>query len=107
MNFVLNSQKAIPLTQASIAYGSITSSYQLVGSVFSAPLVQLIIISTMNDSVQFSWDGINAFIPIVSGATVIIDVNSNKISVPANSGAYVKLLGSPSSGSLYVSGFTV
>jgi hypothetical protein len=107
MNLALNAQKGIILAQRSILYSSLTSSYQLVGAVFPAPLVQLIIVSTLNDSVQFSWDGIIDAFPIVAGANIILDIKANGIIESANQGCYVKTLGSPSSGSLYFGGFTV
>jgi len=107
MNLALNAQKGIVLAQRSILYSAITSSYQLIGAVFAAPLVQLIIVSTLNDVVQFSWDGITPAFPITAGATIILDVKSDGIIVNANDGCYVKTLGTPSSGSLYFGGFTV
>ena len=100
-------QRAVPLVQSFIAYGSITSDYQLVGDLFGEPCLQLIVVSTMDDTVQFSWDGVNDAFPVVAKATIIIDVGSNGLAESANQGAYVKLIGSPSTGGLYIGGFTV
>jgi Flp pilus assembly pilin Flp len=101
-----NIYTAVPFTQVSIAYSALTSSYQLIGgALFAAPMVIIVIVSTLNDSVQWSWDGVNAAFPVIADATIIIDLKSDKIVLPAKYGPYVKTLGSPTSGSLYVGGF--
>ena len=100
--------KAVPFTQVSIAAGSITSSYQAIGTAnFNRQMVEVIIVSTLDAVVQWSWDGVNAAFPIPAGATIIINLKSNAIVLSANYGPYVKTLGSPTTGSLYVGGFSV
>ena len=100
--------KAVPIIQRSVAFGSITSSYvPMGGTAFNTPMTMVIIVSSLNDTVQWSWDGVNPAFPIIAGATIILDMKSDGIPLPANFGPYVKTLGSPASGSLYVGGFTV
>ena len=99
---------ARPFTQVSTAFGSVTGSYVAIGGHnFQVPMLIVIIVSTLNATVQWSWDGVNPAFPIVAGATIIIDFKSDNIPLPANYGPYVKTLGSPSSGSIYVGGFSV
>lgn len=100
-------QKAVPIAQKSIVAASILSTYTLVGSVFSSPPVMVIIVSTLNETVQFSWDGVTDAFPIPPASTVIIDLKSDGIVLPEHSGPYVKDIGDPNSGSLYVGGFSV
>jgi hypothetical protein len=100
--------KAVPFPQVSIAEASLTSSYQAIGGkAFATPMIIVIIVSTLNDTVQWSWDGINPAFPVIAGATIIVDLKSDNIVLPASYGPYVKTLGSPSAGSLYVGGFSV
>ena len=50
--------KAVPFTQVSLAFGSLTSSYQAIGGkAFATPMIFVVIVSTFNDTVQWSWDG--------------------------------------------------
>ena len=100
--------KAIPFTQRSLAFGSFTASYQALGAaLIGVPLVMGIIVSTLDATIQWSWDGVNAAFPVIAGATIIIDFKSDKIILPANFGAYVKNIGTPGDGSIYFGGFSV
>ena len=98
--------KAVPLVQRVIAAASISSSYAIVGSIFSAPVVQLIIYSSLDEDVQISLDGVNDFIPIPEGATLVLDMKSDNIVLSSARGVYVKEIGNPTTGSLYVGGFS-
>jgi hypothetical protein len=109
MSFALspNYREALPLVQRSIAAGSITGSYQIVGSTFGQGVVELIIYSSLDQSVQISLDGANDFIPIPAGAVLILDLKNNLTALGGWRGVYVKTLGNPTTGSLYVSGIGV
>ena len=100
------SVRAVPLAQRSLAAASIVAGYTIVGSVFSEPICCMIIVSTLDEDVQVSWDGTTDHIVIASGATVIIDFKSDSIVFPGNLGVYAKDLGNPTTGSLYVSTFS-
>ena len=99
--------QAVPMTQRSIAFGSIGAGYTIVGSIFSAPVIELIIVSTLDQHVQLSLDGVNDFIPMVAGGLLIPDIKTNQAVLPAWRAVYVKQLGVPTTGSLYVGGFTI
>lgn len=100
--------KAIPLTQIAYGFASITSSYTVAGN-FTAPVVYLVFISTLNAAVQVSFDGVNDHVVIPAGNTTPvyfpIDFKTNLIVLP-NPSISVKQVGSPSSGSLYVTAFS-
>ena len=98
-------QRGFPLAQRSVAAASISSSYAVVGSVFASAPVLLIIVSTLNQTVQFSWDGIVDAFPIPAGGTMVLDFKSDGITLSANYGPYVKEIGDPTTGSLYIGGF--
>lgn len=98
--------RAIPIAQKSLAAASITNSYTLVGSIFSAPVVLLIIVSTLDQTVQLSWDGSTDAIPLLAGGTLVLDFKSDQITFPGNLGVYVKEIGNPASGSVYVGAFS-
>ena len=98
---------AVVIAQKTIAAAAISTSYAIVGSAFSSPPVMVIIVSTLDEPVQFSWDGVTDAFPVAARATIIIDFKSDGIALPAVLGPYVKEIGNPTSGSLYVGGFTV
>lgn len=104
-------QRAVPLAQRAAAFGAITSSYTLVGAVFTASPVFLYIMSTLDQAVQISWDGVTDAIAVPVGSTVPvyipIDLKANGIAMSGQFGVYVKEIGNPGAGSLYVGGFTV
>lgn len=98
---------AIPLVQRSLAAGSIGAGYTLVGSIFSAPVVLLLIVSTLDEDIQLSLDGTTAFIPLLAGGTIVLDEKTNGIALPGWRGVYASQLGIPTSGAVYVGGFTL
>ncbi len=99
---------ALPLSQISIGEASVGSSYSAIGT-FSSWLEIMIIISTLNAAVQLSFDGVNDHIAVPAGNSepVIfnIDFKSNLLTMPLTT-VFIKKIGSPSSGSLYISGFS-
>jgi hypothetical protein len=99
---------AIPVTQLAYAAASITASYTLVGS-FTSPLVWMDIVSTLDAAVQVSFDGVHDHIVAPIGNTVPsmteINFKANRTVLPIKS-IYVKRIGTPSTGSIYFSGFT-
>lgn len=103
----LQNYNAAPITQKVIAASSIIVDYVLVGSIFSLPVVMVIIISTLDQPIQFSWDGINDAFPVLARATIVLDLKSDGSPLPSYYAPYVKRIGTPTTGSLYVGGFTV
>lgn len=104
-------KKAVPLAQRSAAAAAITSSYTLVGTLFSAPVVYLLVTSTLDQAVQLSFDGVTDHMAIGAGNTtpqvLPFDFKENGIVLPGNFGIYVKEIGNPSSGNLYVAAFSL
>ena len=97
--------------QRSLGYGSITSSYASIGTSFQH-VVRLMIVQNFTDvTLQFSFDGVVDHFVLPSGGQLIMDVTTNGI--PTANGFFiaigtlmsVKTLGSPSTGSVYVSAF--
>lgn len=109
MSFALSPyfREAKPLEQRSIAAAGISGTYALVGSVFGEGVVTLLIVSTLDQTVQLSFDGSTDFIPMVAGATLVIDIKANQIVLGGWRGVYVKEIGNPTTGSLYVSAIGV
>jgi hypothetical protein len=100
-------QAAVPLVQRTLAAASISTSYALVGSLFSKPVIMMIIVSTLDQAVQLSLDGTNNWCPIPAGATMIVDMRMNNICLEGWRGVYAKEIGDPTTGTLYVTGFTL
>lgn len=96
-------QKAVPQAQRSIAAASIGGSYTLVGTIFTTNVVLLIIVSTLDQHVQISLDGVNDFMPVLSGSAIVLDFKSDGAPLSGNYGVYVKEIGNPTTGNLYVS----
>lgn len=103
-----NPSKAIPMTQLSVAAAAITSSYTLVGT-FSSWMNFGFIVSTLDQPVQISFDGINDHVAVPAGSTVPVCIplnfKDNLMSLPTPS-ISVKEIGNPTTGSLYIGGFT-
>lgn len=100
--------RAIPLTQITVAAASITNTYSSVGS-FSSPVELMIIISTLDQPVQLSFDGTNDHIAVPAGSTVPVfmelNFKTNRMVMPG-SPVMVKEIGNPTTGSIYVSAFS-
>lgn len=98
--------RAVPIAQKTLAAAGISNTYAIVDSVFAQPVVLLIIVSTLDQAVQLSWDGTTDAIPLPAGGTIIIDFKSDNIVFPGTYGVYAKEIGNPATGTLYVGAFT-
>jgi len=99
---------AIPMTQLSVAAASITPSYTVVGT-FSAPLVYGFIVSTLDQPVQLSFDGVNDHIAVPAGNTVPVCIPLNfkdNLTILPKPSVSVKEIGNPTTGNLYICGFS-
>lgn len=98
---------AIPLPQVAYAAASILAGYTLAGG-FTKGAMMLRISSTMDQAVQISFDGINDHVAVPIGNTVPamieLDFETNLTQLPAPL-IFVKRIGTPTVGSLYVSAF--
>lgn len=92
--------KAVVIPQTSLAAASITSSYKIVTSIFGSGVKKLIIVSSLDGTIQLSLDGSTDFIPLIKGGTLIIDADDLPFS--GAWGVYVKTIDSVTTGSVYV-----
>ena len=102
--------RCIPETVRTLAAGSVAAGYTAVGSAFNNPIRILIIQNLTDQSVMFSFDGTNDHLPLLANGYVVLDVSSNKNQTDGfffavGTTIYVKQIGAPSSGSVYVSVF--
>lgn len=101
-----DNKPAVPVAQAVLGFASVGATYAQVTS-FTSSLLIVIIYSSFNKDVQFSWDGVNDFIPIPTLQQVQFQFKTNHLVMPAQFGAFIKQIGTaPTSGNLYISGFT-
>jgi hypothetical protein len=89
-------------TLREIAFGSITGSFQLVGTAFGHINYLIKIQNTCNTGMFISFDGTNIHDYIPSNGFSLYDFNSNALAQPFGEGCYVKYESAPSSGNVYV-----
>ncbi len=92
----------------SAAFGSISGTYFGIGAEFSHPLRMMIVENLTNATLVFSFDGVNDHFVLPADAPIIMDFSSNKtiangFYISEGERLYVKEVGTPSSGSVYVS----
>jgi len=98
---------AVPLTQITLAHGSISGTYALVGT-FSASLELLSIVSTLDAAVILSFDGVNDHLTVPAGnsspSIIVLPFKACRLTLPTPT-VYVKQVAGVSAGSIYLSGF--
>jgi hypothetical protein len=100
----------LPETCRSLAFGSVGASYIGIGTSFTRPIRMLMVQNLTDVSLWFSFDGINDHFPLPTDGYLMLDITANKISsqgffIAEGQRLYVKDLGIPSSGSVYVTTF--
>ncbi len=96
------------LPQISYAAASITASYTGAGS-FASGIACISIVSTLDAAVQISFDGVNDHVAVPAGSAEPVYITFNfaaNRSAFNPTGVFVKRIGTPTTGSLYVSAFT-
>jgi hypothetical protein len=99
---------ATPLTQIAYPAASITATYSAAGS-FTSPVVMMFIISTLDQPVQVSFDGSIDHVAVPAGSTVPVFIQLNfkdNYIVFQRPNIFVKEIGNPTTGSLYICAFT-
>ena len=97
--------------QRSLAFGSIGAGYTIIGTVFTHPVNFIRVYNQTDALLQFSYDGSTDHEALPEGGYFVIDVNSNKsnnqngLYFSAYTGVYVKRIGTPTTGSVYVSAY--
>lgn len=96
-----------PLIQIAYAAASITATYTLAGT-FTNGVQMMTIISTLDQAVQVSFDGVNDHIAVPAGSTVPVCIPLNfkeNYMTFQRPSIFVKEIGNPTAGSLYVTAF--
>ena len=94
----------------SLAAGSVGASYTAIGSTTHAARV-LVFQNLTDATLMFSIDGSRDTIPLLSNGYFVLDIATNKTATsyelyyPAGSTIFVKQIGTPTTGSVYVSVF--
>lgn len=99
---------AVPVAQLSYGASSFTSSYTAIGT-FSAPLISMTIVSTLDEAVQLSFDGVVDHVAVPAGDTVPVCIPFNfkdNHTILRTVSVFGKEIGNPTVGSLYISGFS-
>ena len=93
----------------SIAFGSLSTNYTIVGTAFAHPVRLLKVTNTTDADVLISFDGISDKDILPGTSAYVYDYESNKTSLggafeqPTGQAVYAKYTGSaPSKGSVYV-----
>ena len=94
----------------SLAFGSIVAGYTAIGEAFKEPASMLLIQNFTDKDLMISTNGIEDHFPIKAGASLIFDIGSNRtvkrdLFRPERTIYYVKRIGTPTSGSIYVTSF--
>lgn len=92
------------------ASASLTSSYQLIQSVFSYPVRIMKITSTSSTDVTVSWNGVDDHEYIVAGSFLLIDVSANREAsqiCEIAKGTSILIKGTAGTGNIYVSTYVV
>ena len=94
----------------STAAASVGASYTEVGNPFANPIRILYIQNLTDETVMFSLDGVNDAFPLRTDAFLLLDISTNKstfsgLYLPIGSKIFVKQLGVPTTGAVYVTAF--
>lgn len=102
--------KLLPEAVRSLAFGSISAAYMGIGIPLTNPS-RIIMIQNFTDAdLMVSFDGITDHLPVAASGFVLLDVTANKtvtqgFYIAEGTRFYVKEIGTPTSGSIYVSSF--
>ena len=99
-----------PETLRTLAFGSIGAGYTAIGTAMANPIRILLLQNLTDESLMFSFDGVNDHIPLSLGAYLLIDVTANKslpqgFYIAEGNSIYVKQIGAPTLGAAYISAF--
>ena len=103
--------KLLPETVRSLAAGSIGAAYTGIGTAFAHPIRIIMVQNLTDESCMFSFDGVNDHFPLPANGFFLLDVTTNKtdqagtLYIAEGTRLYVRELGSPTTGSVYVSVF--
>ncbi len=92
----------------SLAYTSVASGYTAIGTPLVNPARQVFVQNDTDVTLMFSIDGTNDHFPLPASGFLLLDITSNKTTeqgfyIAQGTTFYVKEVGTPSSGNVYVS----
>jgi len=99
-----------PETVRSLAFGSIGAGYTAIGTALENPIRIFLLQNLTDKTLMFSFDGINDHVPLSLGGYLLIDVTANKsmsqgFYIAEGDQIYVKQVGAPTTGAVYISAF--
>ncbi len=94
----------------SLAFGSIVAGYTAIGTALANPVRILLLQNFTDKTLTFSFDGVDDHVVLSLGGYLLIDVTANKslsggFYLAQGKIIYVKRLGTPTTGSVYLSVF--
>jgi hypothetical protein len=95
-------------TQKELAFGSIVAGYTAIGTATTENAIQFVVQNLTDATLQFSIDGTNDNFPLAPNASFVSDISANKLGdrggrLRIGTIFYVKRIGTPTTGSVYVS----
>lgn len=104
--------RILPEAQRSIAFGSISGTYAAIGTPLVNPAVFIMFINASNADLQISLDGINDTFVLLARSTFVFDISSDRVAtnglfLSVGTSIWVKTLGAPTTGAVYVSSWYV
>lgn len=100
-----------PETQTTLAAASVVAGYTSVGTLLN-PARMFLLQNLTDATIQVSLDGTNDHFPLPATSGLLLDLASNKSNspsmgsaIPQNTTVYVKRIGTPLTGSVYLTPF--
>jgi len=91
-----------------LAFGSIVAGYTKIGASYAHPISKIFIVNSTDVALYFSLDAVLDQIVLPAGGFIMLDITIDPTTpdyIPVGDSIYVKRLGVPTSGSVYVSAF--
>jgi hypothetical protein len=103
-------KKVLPEAARSLSFGSIGAAYAGIGTAIDNPARMILLQNLTDATLWFSFDGINDHFPMATNVSLILDVTANKtfdqgFFIAEGQRFYVKRLGTPTSGAVYLTSF--
>lgn len=102
--------KLLPEEVRTLPAASISGTYAAIGTPLANPSRILMIQNLTDETLMFSFDGITDHIPVPDNGFILLDVTANKtvsqgFYIAEGTRFYVKEIGNPTTGSVYISSF--
>jgi len=104
------SSRFSPEEVRTLAFGSIVAGYTAIGTPLENPARIFFLQNLTDETLMFSFDGVTDHLPLSLGGYILIDVTANKalssgFYIAKGKQIYVKRVGVPTSGAVYLSVF--